>query len=163
MRDRNQSFGSPWKSWNIERMVQILSFSGEAWVWGFSHLLALHWDSGSSYFESLHASLNCCFCSQWLPIWSLFVSAQIQARQKQVPQAAPRKIKMLAMCSSLFFPPHREDENWRFCPNHWCCFGGGIMVREYHRFSYWLQCGWLCMYPGYRCFSTRFWISHKWN
>lgn len=110
---------------------------------------------GRGYSKGFHVSINCCLCSQCLLTCSFLfvvVRAQIQASQKPVPQASLRKITS-----------PREGERWRLPSNYMVLWQGRGMMREYLRFSNWLQCDWFCMHLRCGCFSAGFWISHKWN
>lgn len=64
--------------------------------------------------------LNCCLCSQWLPVWSPFLLA-LRFRQdgNQSLRWPPEKSECWLYGPVLSFSPHKEGgESGRFPPNH---------------------------------------------
>lgn len=67
------------------------------------------------------------------------VSVQIQARQKPVPQAAPKKSEHRVYNPLLSFLPQGEAGSCGYLLMMCCGAEGDIMARGYHKCSYQLQ------------------------
>lgn len=78
-----------------------------------------------------------------------------QVRQKPIPWKPLWKVRMLDVWSSLLFSfPGKSQEMGVSSQLCGAVPGRGIMERQCHDFSYWLQCGRFCAYLGYRNLLT---------
>lgn len=128
------------------------------------YLLSLQGARGRGYGKDLHVRLNCYLCSQWLPIWSPFLLVfRFRQHRNQSLRKPPEESECWLYGPVLSFLPQKESRSWRFPPTHMVLCGGrdcGEGVSQIVLLaSMWL----VCVHLGCRCFSTGFWISHKWN